>query len=223
MTTKPTDDEMRLLSTPQAKDLGELRLLADDLGHGVHALRILVEVYVEREFTPAERVIRLSLYRDALVQFVACFDGSTPLFLKVSEVYAGDPNAQSYFDSLKALRDTFAAYRHGPSRQCAVGVVASAQGPLGTGYISVRFDVPELEELKHTHDFILKTRRHVLQRVTELDKHVTADAMAMTREQILALPGAHGYNVQTHEMRLSRERFARERARKDRMGPEDRS
>jgi hypothetical protein len=207
-----TDDEMRLLPSSEARALAELHLLHDDLAHAVQAIRLLVDLFGAREFTEAEQTIRLSLYRDALVQFTACFDGTTPLFLRVPDVYPGDPNAPSYFESLKALRDTFAAHRGGPSRQCAVGVIAGPSGPLGIGHLKVRLHVPELLELKYTHDFILKAKKHVQQRRDDLEKHVRIAAMAMSKEEILALPGAHGYNVLPNEMRLGRERFVRKRA-----------
>jgi hypothetical protein len=209
--SKLPDDEMRALPSPDAKELSELYLLEHDLNHSVQALRILIEVYEKRKGPAEVEIIRLALYRDAIVQFVACFDGTAPLFLKVPQVYPSDPNAQSYFDSLKALRDTFAAHRGGPARQCVVGVVAGPTGPLGVGHMKINFHVPEELELKHTHDFMFKARRHVRTRIDAMLSHVTADAMAMTREAILSLPGAHGYSVPAAEMRLSRDRLTRRR------------
>lgn len=201
------DDEMRLLSSPEAEELGELYLLQKDLDHCVKAFRLLVEIYGEREFSEAENLIRLALYRDAIVQFIACFDGSAPLFLKVPDVYPGDENAQSYFNSLKDIRDGYAAHRHGPSRQCAVGVVAGLSGTFATGRLLILRHVPPIADLKHHHDFALKARLHVDARIASLERTVTTAAMAMSREQILALPGAHGYNVREGEARLARRRF----------------
>lgn len=173
-------------------------------------------MYGDRPFSDVEIVIRLALYRDALVQFVACFDGSAPLFLAVPSVYPGDPNAQSFFESLKALRNNFAAHRHGAARQCVMGVVADASGPIGVGKIAIHVVVPEIVELRHILAFVWKARRHVQERAEMLNVVVTQQGMAMSRENILLLPGAHGYNMRPEDMRLSRERLARQRAHADR-------
>lgn len=206
------DDEMRLLGTPEAKELAELHLLRHDLDHCVKAFRLLVELYGEREFTEAENLTRLALYRDALVQFIACFDGSAPLFLKVPDVYPGDDNAQSYFNSLKDVRDSYAAHRHGPSRQCAIGVIAGPSGPLGTGNLMMVRHVPPLFDLKHHHDFAWKARRHVEARMEVLNQVVSTAAMSMSRDQILALPSAQGYDIRDGEVRLGRQRFVSKRS-----------
>jgi hypothetical protein len=203
------DDEMRLLPGPEAKELAELHLLHHDLDHAVKAIRLLVDAFGEREFTEAEQIMRLGLYRDAVVQFVACFDGSAPLFLQVADIYSDDANASSSFHYLKTLRDTFAAHRNGPARQCAVGVIPGPTGPRGTGHLKMVLHVPDSNQLKHTHDFISKARQHVLQRLEILDQQLRAAAMAMSREEILALPSASTRNANPKEMRLSRERFGR--------------
>jgi hypothetical protein len=69
--------------------------------------------------------------------------------------------------------------------------------------------VPDSLQLKLTHDFMSKARQHVLHRLEKLEQQVSAAAMAMSREEILALPSASTRNANTKEMRLSRERFGR--------------
>lgn len=209
---------MRLLSTPEARELGELNLMEADLQHVVHALKILIEQFGGRDnFNAGEEVIRLSLYRDAVLQIVSCFDGSgsAALYLKISEVYVGDPNAASYLESLRAIRGSFVAHRAGAARQGIVGLIASEEKVIGTASLSVRYHVPALTDLKHMHDFALKAGRHVIGRKTKLDEHVGEFVMAMPIEEAHKLPEAGIRAPLVEELHNSREAFATGRIRKN--------
>jgi hypothetical protein len=86
---------------------------------------------------------------------------------------------------------------------------------MGIGRMMARVHVPTLIELKHTHAFVWKAWQHSSKRAADVEAEVTERAMAMSRDQILALPGAHLYNVRPEEMRSGRESFARKRAKAD--------
>src|ERR1700704_3372810 len=49
------------------------------------------------KFTAEEETVRLSLWRDALVQFVACFDRTAPYHLRAEDIYHDGNKGLSYF------------------------------------------------------------------------------------------------------------------------------
>jgi hypothetical protein len=128
------DGQPGKLTSPLALEYAERALQHHDINHAIEAIRIWSSPLPGLS-EAAARVVRTSLFRDAIVQFVGCFDKSDKQYRLVREdVFPRTGSAEEYFQWLLALRDTFAAHRFGPLRQAVTG--ASVVGGAG-GAVSV--------------------------------------------------------------------------------------
>ena len=91
--------------------------------------------------------LRVSLFRDAVVSLVACFDDTSPVHLDPDRVYGETPGGAEYFQWLKNIRHTWIGHRGGPLRQCVVAVVLdeSTGDFRGIGHLSQVWLNPKAE------------------------------------------------------------------------------
>jgi hypothetical protein len=137
-----------------------------------------------RELSRDERAVSLALVRDAVIQFVGCFDKTAEFSLVKEEVYPSDDRL-AYFNWLRDLRDSYAAHKFGPYRQCAVGVDLS--GPARRiRFVHQMYRGPQLGE--QLEDFILIATKFAATRMLALVERLLRSLDSITDEELNALP-----------------------------------
>jgi hypothetical protein len=130
----------RTIDHPVTEALGEALLLQKDIQTSIDAINIWHDYYAEKpDRTSIDKIIELSLFRDAVVQFIGCFDKSNKYRLDETEIYGADPNGLPYFQWMNNIRNAYAAHKHGAQRQALIGVmrdpVTGTEGVVGMALI----------------------------------------------------------------------------------------
>ena len=207
--------DMKEISTPAASELAEYILLQSDIKAALSMMTLYFEKYAGKKDLPEqERYLVLSIYRDAITNFIGCFSpakGTTGVYLDADVVYASAKNGLSYFKWLKDIRDSYAAHRFGPYRQCVVGIVPNAgNAVIGTGNLQMIYSGPVPDGKGDMLSFISVAAKYVDAKIRELGAVVLEEARQLTPEQIAALPVATVRPVDDPgNVRISRAAFQR--------------
>jgi hypothetical protein len=209
-----TTHGLKELATPEAKELAEMLLLRQDLASSFQAMQLWHKRYWQKENgTPEDTLIATCLFRDAILQFIGCFDSTAQYKLSVQDVYKSTQGATEYFKWLKDIRDAYIAHKFGPHRQCIVGVFSDSNGTvIGNGHFVSVYLGPQ-EGARDLIEFIAIAGRYLNSRIEDLQAQVLAAAKAMSKEDLNALPIARAYGVGPNETRMTREKFKRSRSR----------
>jgi hypothetical protein len=104
---------LKALDTPLAKEYAENLLLQSDMRDSLAAMECW-----ERRFAsstdPEDKLIGASLFRDAIIQFVGCFDKTAQFPLSAQDIYGHDPDGLSsfqWFKNTRGIGHLFAKYR----------------------------------------------------------------------------------------------------------------
>ena len=200
------------MQTPLAKELAEYWLLENDLFSAHDTLAIWFDKYSIREvseLTKEEKLISQSLFRDAIIMFVGCFDNSAPLKLSPEDIYGSIENGVAFFEYLKDIRNSYAAHKFGPYRQCVVGVtIDETTGLAGeVGKSSRIYRGFKIEAKEQTLNFIRIAGHYVSKKMDDLRDGLMESAKAMTPAELAALKTAQTYDVQPNQIRISRKAF----------------
>ena len=202
----------RSLDTPNGRLYAEWALLLQDLGVCLEVAE-LWKTRSQEEEAEVDRMISASLFRDAVVRFIACFDKEALVCLDAAELYEHPriKGGMDYFRWLSGIRDTWIAHRHGAYRQ-AHAVVAIEEGTgkligVGTHIVSVvSYDYAGKD------GFIALIRiaiHYAEKRVEEQARVVEQDASSMHATQRLRLPIATTKVPDERSLRLGRKKFGR--------------
>ena len=91
--------------------------------------------------------VAVSVFRDAVISFISCFDKQLPVHLDPTEAFGELDGALEYFTWLEDMRNTWVAHRSGPYRVCVAAIVIDEQtGDLqGLGHLSHFYRGPKPE------------------------------------------------------------------------------
>jgi hypothetical protein len=197
----------RRLDTPEAVDVAELHLMKMDIEYCLQALAFLTASFGRRIIGEVDFVIRQGLYRDAIVQFVACFDRSAPFHFQAEDIYFAENGGLAFFQLLRDLRDAFAAHRFGPLRQSHVGLIMPGDGTIGLRYFDrLSFPPPDSGEAIR---FMGETLRHIEQRLETATSRLEDAVAKMTVAAVEALPELVVPDVSLDDIRMGREAFVK--------------
>ena len=183
------------LAFPEARLLTELWVLEANVKHSVTALKLLHDNYCHDTSNDEEgRTIAAALYRDAIVQFMSCFDfkkNKRGVLLDSDEVYSSVDGGSEYFKMIKDTRDAFAAHSFGMLRQLLLGVYLDDSGKIG-GFerLNVSFTVPTKEGVVECIKFMSFTGSALVKKINDLGLIVKAKAEAMSLEELATLKTA---------------------------------
>jgi predicted secreted protein len=203
--------QVRELALPLAKELGELNLICMDMETAYHAIQ-----YWRAQYSPInaadmddlDRTIALALFRDAIVQFVGCFDRTAEFSLKAEDAYKTEGQLK-YFRWLRDLRDSYAAHKFGPYRQCAVGVDVKTRR---VRFLTQLYRGPNGgDQLLH---FMAKGALYAALRMKDLAERLNQVTASLTDDELNAMPIAKVHPVTESEVRMSRSAFERGRSSK---------
>ena len=119
----PVWTKARTLNTREARRYSEWMLLVRDLEYSLRRAEMWKDMAQSDAGDGGDIEIGVSLFRDAVVSLVACFDDTLPVYLVPASVYGETPGGAEYFQWLKNLRHTWIGHRGGPQRQCRVAVL----------------------------------------------------------------------------------------------------
>jgi hypothetical protein len=199
----------------RSAELAEYMLLLLDLQSSMAAIKIWHEKYADDPKSQENQIVSTSLFRDAIVQFVGCFDKSAKFRLKPEEIYRDDDGALSYFQWLNDVRNAYAAHKFGALRQMVVGVFVDPQkGVVGTGHLGGIYAGPVKEAGPQMLAFMAIAKAHLEQKIQALSEELIKFAKTLSLEQLNALKTARVYGVDPHEVSKSRPAIRHLRAKK---------
>ena len=199
------DHILRRLDTPEAREYAEWCLLELDLQR---CLKV-AELWKDMDKT-SDREVAVSLFRDAVVSFVACFDKNNTVGLDPETVYGPYEGGMQYFLWLSSIRDTWIAHRHGASRQTSAAIVVdeSSGDFLGLGNLMMAYSRPVLEGADDLIMFVSIALTQARARRSDAKKVVESQVKAMTARQRLRLPIANAKAATGGALRIGRKKFA---------------
>jgi hypothetical protein len=179
------DGTLMALASPLAREYAENLLLQNDM----HGSLATMEVW-QRKFASSkdleERLIGASLFRDAIVQFVECFDTTAQFPLSAQDIYGHDPEGVRSFQWFKDTMDAYASHKFGAQRQCVVGVILKADGQRGIGHLAATYRGQNKEDgdqlrgfMQTAADFLDgRTEQLLLRLIDEVQKMTDAEFAA---------------------------------------------
>jgi hypothetical protein len=202
---------MRELNTPVAKEYAEFLLLQADMRSALAAIRLWHEKYTGDDQSPEEATIGLSLVREAIIQFISCFDKKAKYRLVAEDIYAEMEGALDRFNEMYDIRDAYVAHRFGPYRQCVIGVEMLPDGTRILSPTAMTNWRPRKEHGPMLIALFSRAAEHIDKKVKLLNEQVSASTATLTREQIDALPLAQLHGVGSDEIRMGRGEFQKKR------------
>lgn len=219
MTIAQSDQKIVMLETQEALELVELTLLKANLEHAIKAMSLYYEIDDGHQPGQTFDVVKPSLFRDAIVQFVACFHPEGKNYhLIPDDVYAGDAEALKRYDILFDWRNSFAAHNFGILRQGAAAIAIQSDG-----YHLAILDFRTYGLSGHTRDEILPLFQNAIDnndaRIAGVAKVVTEQFHAMTHEETVALPLLRLVIPADHEIPNARKGLSRKNQPVQKRGP----
>lgn len=204
------DQRLHALGTSDAIRLAELYLHQQDIARSIKAIELW-----SLEFSGLAKedavAIKSSLFRDAVLQFVGCFDPTDKQHrLDATVIYRDYGKADEYFRWLKDVRDSYGAHRFGPLRQAVVGGARLPNGKHALGVSCSVYDGPELAERPRFRAFMKIAEKWLAAEFATLNAKVLDSVVNMSAEELSALPWAKTTKaVGPDDIRKSRAAFAK--------------
>lgn len=199
---------LRKLTTPLAREVAELLLLKADLESVVEGFKLFGSVE-ENDDDPKQRRAALSIFRDTIVQLVACFDEENDYNLKAEEVFDKVQDGQQFVKWAKDLRDYWIAHRTGPARLAAYGFAIDpvtgdivADGP----FVMIQ-QPPDKMEVAHFIRFTTIALDHVDALLETKTSLLRKEAQSLHPSQRKGLPNARLVVAEGKQTRMGRRKF----------------
>ena len=207
----PTRPSKRL-ETASSTEFGEMTLMHQCLIASAKAFEIFFERVKNGPPDEAvEAAIATALFRDGIVQFMACFNSNVAkrnCFLIPSEAFGDIAGWESYYQKLYDLRNAYAAHNHGAQRQYDVFAVVDEHGVIQAFSVAFAmlagFSILERDQLMYFMDAAL---RHADARRIEAEDKVLAEVRALTPDEIAALPDAEMIAPSDAQTKMTRDRY----------------
>ena len=188
---EPTQLPMRETGLSIERELSEMLLTRKDLANSLASLRLWSKLPDDTQ-NPDTAIIKGSLFRDGITQFVGCFDRKNAFPLVVETLFPNLDGIDVYFRWLRALRNSYTAHRHGAARQCAVGIIVHPETGeyLGHGHLFTIYGGPNREGHNNLLTMINMTINYVDGELLRLQAEFEAAVKAMPPGDRLKLPVA---------------------------------
>ena len=198
----------RTINTHTAKEFAEWTLLTRDLEYALRRATLWRDLGYTEATGDDNIDISSSLYRDAVITFVSCFDNKISPFIDPTIVYAVTSGGVEYIRWLTDLRHTWIAHRSGPNRQCVAAIVIDDTGDFrGLGTLSHLYMGPTRDagdDLIRMMEIALSyARKEVKDREFQLRQEI----QKLENAERLRLPAANTVIPGSHEIRMGRLKF----------------
>jgi hypothetical protein len=200
---------LRALDTPLARQYAENLLLQRDMRDSLAAMELWERRFASSE-DPEDKLVAGSLFRDAITQFVGCFDKSAEFPVSAKEIYGHHPDGLTSFQWFKDMRDAYSSHKFGAQRQCIVGVAAK-DGMAGIGYLMAKMRGQNKEDGPLPRGFMQSAANFLDARVQSLAAELKKQVAAMSLSEIGALKEANVRTLKMEEARFTRADLHREK------------
>ena len=200
---------LKALDTPLAKRYAENLLLQRDMTDCLTTMQ-LWESRIAAAENADDRIIAGCLFRDAITQFVGCFDKTAEFPLSADEIYGHDPEGLVSFKWFKDTRDAYTSHKFGAQRQCVVGV-ARKDGVTGLGYLIAKFRGQKRDDGPQLRGFMQTAAKFLDSRVDSLKADLMKEVEVMPMDDIAKLNEANVRTLKMEEARFTRADLQREK------------
>ena len=196
---------VRRLDTPESRVYAEWCLLVLDLERCLQVARLW-----KQQDEDGDVEVAVSLFRDAVVSLISCFDKTNAVSLDAQALYGKYEGGLEYFQWLTTIRDTWVAHRHGTSRQTSAAIVVDENSGdfLGVGNMLMTYSRPVLAGADDFILFVSIATTEAKTRQSEAQKVVERQAKSLTQSQRLQLPIANAKAATGSALRIGRKKFA---------------
>jgi hypothetical protein len=195
------------LDTPLAREFAELLIRQMDIYSSINTMKLWYEKYASEtqssdssKWDSEPTIIMVSLFRDALIQFIGCFGKDRRVSLNAEEVYGQDPNGLSSFQWHKDMRDAYAAHNFGAQRQCSVGVfIDPTTGAIRIASQLAFYQGPLKDVGPRMISFMTIAADFIDAKVNQVRDQLVAFAQTHTHDEINRMPLAQAPRTITQE------------------------
>ena len=176
-------------------------------------MRLYFDKYIDAHVGTDDFTIRLSLFRDAVVQFSGCFSKKDKLKLNPEEVYAKHKNWEPWAQWFHDIRDAYAAHNFGPSRLHSVGAVLERSNRLnrmvftGVGDFAARHSGPAAHTRDSVLRFMMVACQFVNQRTADVEERLLKQLAEIGPDTLLTYPDLEHLIPDAPDIRSTRESF----------------
>lgn len=202
----------KLLETATASEHSELQIISRCIEEASLALKMyFVRFQHGLPENEEEAAIRRALFRDGLIQIMACFStnpNKRDRYLIPSEAFDGQQGWEPFYKWMLDLRDGYAAHNFGAQRLAdSIVFLDSDTGQVaGVGIITVGFDGPSEGEASFSA-FCGTAMRHAKSRMEQASAKLLAEAQALSKAELEALHDAALVVPGAEDVKTSREKY----------------
>ena len=199
----------RTINSHAAKLYSEWALLVQDLEYVLKRAQLWKElVNTESEGDTAAQV-SVSVFRDAVISFVSCFDRQQPVYLDPAVAFGQLNGVAKYFAWLVNMRNTWVAHRRGPHRQCvAVIVIEEKTGEFhGLGHLAHLYFGPKPDAANDLIKVIETALNFSRGEQKKHESNLQNEVARMNPLERINLPLAHTVIPGSSDIRMGRQKF----------------
>ena len=199
----------RTVNTPAARSYAEWTLLVQDLGYALSRARLWKEAALAASRDESRAGVAVSLFRDAVISFVSCFDRQTPVHLHPAVAFGSLDGAVEFFEWLRDMRNSWVAHRSGSLRLCVPAIVIDEQtGDVqGVGHLSHHYLGPKAEAADDLIRVMEAALDHSLSEQRRQEHRLRDELEKLNRHERLSLPRANTTVPGSADIRMARKKF----------------
>ena len=199
----------RTTNTPTAREFSEWTLLAGDLEYALRRAILWNELANTEAKSDNNVEILVSVFRDAAITFVSCFDNTLSASLDPKVVYTTTSGGVEYFEWLKDLRNTWVAHRSGPNRQCVAAIIVDEDtGEFrGLGQLSHLYMGPTPNAGDDLVGMMEIALSHACKEVKDRESQLREEIQKLENAERLRLPAANTVIPGSKEIHMGRRKF----------------
>jgi hypothetical protein len=207
---------LKRITTPAALELAELLLMQLDLRDALDVLTPFAKAEWPVGLEHA-KLVRMALWRDTIVQTMACFTTSANQRHKLDpEVVLGHINGwREIYQGFHDLRDAYAAHSFGALRQCEIMACINDAGEVPSvasiAHMALRPGAPSYEQAHLLFVLISAGLENLATRIEVKENEALLEARAMPEGELLSLSMPVVSPPTSGEVRQSRSAFRTKR------------
>ena len=201
--------DARTVNTPAARRYSEWTLLVHDLEYALTRARLWKEAATAPSPGESPAGVAASLFRDAVISFVSCFDKANPVHLDPAVAFGTLDGAVEFFEWLHDMRNSWVAHRSGPLRLCVPAILIDEHtGDVqGLGHLSHRYLGPKPEAADDLIRVMEAALDHARGEQGRHERRVREDLEKLNRYERLNLPRANTTIPGPADIRMGRKKF----------------
>lgn len=209
------EGKAKALSSPLAHRMAEITMVRDELSTCLRAVQLWAG-RVSEDDDGDDAIIHDALFRDCVVQFMACF-GEDQHRLNPADAFGRFEGVLEFFGWLRDVRDSYAAHRFGVLRQSVpMLVLDDNHQKLGVGHIASIYRGPSSADDKANLLFVFSLGLDYATKLSrELNRQVQLELEALSADEIERLDDARRPPMVSPEfIRMTRENYRKSKSRR---------